>query len=174
MTKHHSGTVHFRWRPTVQALVQSLMIVETEVGFQAHFQVWDSNIIHEVDVLVLHGAPQAFNEYVVQGSATAIHADLDVCTLPEINELERGELCSASVSITTRRLCRDMGKSIDSSCAVSSVASSPTAGPPLPHKMRTSVRVLLDSFEDFLHVHELPWPFAFLQRWDDLPAMIES
>ena len=32
----------------------------------------------EIDVLILDAAPQAFAEYVVEGAASAIHADLDV------------------------------------------------------------------------------------------------
>ena len=35
-------------------------------------------ILVEIDVLILDAAPQAFAEYVVEGAASAIHADLDV------------------------------------------------------------------------------------------------
>ena len=86
------GIVHLSWRSIAQALMWPLVIVELEVAVQSRLQVWDVSIVVEVDVLVLDRAPQAFDEDIVQSSTSAVHADLDVCTLQDAGELDGCEL----------------------------------------------------------------------------------
>lgn len=62
------GDGHLRRRPTAQALMWALVIVELEVAVQPCLQVWDIGTIVKVDVLVLNRAPRALEEGVVQGS----------------------------------------------------------------------------------------------------------
>jgi len=58
---------------------------------QPRLQVWDVSVVHEVDVLILDRALQALDEDVVQGSASAVHADLDARTLQDAGGLDGGE-----------------------------------------------------------------------------------
>ena len=60
-------------RAVAQTLMQALMVVEREVVVQTGFEFRNPGVVHEIDVLILDGAPKAFDEDVVQGSASAVH-----------------------------------------------------------------------------------------------------
>ena len=52
-------------------------IVEAEVFRQASPKVGASGVAHQIDALILDATPEALNEDVVKGTASAIHADLN-------------------------------------------------------------------------------------------------
>ena len=91
-TKDYSSTVHLRWCVITEALVQALVVVELEVGLQSLLQFRDGGVVHEIDVLVLDRAPQAFDEDVVQGTAPTVHADPDTGALQDAREFHCCEL----------------------------------------------------------------------------------
>jgi len=72
--------------------VQALVVVEPEVGLQSFLQFRDGGVVHEIDVLVLDRAPQAFDEDVVQGTAPTVHADPDTGALQDAREFHCCEL----------------------------------------------------------------------------------
>src|SRR3712207_9239611 len=57
-----------------QALVRPLMVVEPKVSIEPDVQGWHRGVVLEIDVLVLDGSPQPFDEDVVQGTASTVHA----------------------------------------------------------------------------------------------------
>ena len=65
----------------VQSLVRAVVVVEVEVVSQPLNQERDGLIEVEVEVFVFDGAPEAFDEDVVEGSAATVHADADACPL---------------------------------------------------------------------------------------------
>ncbi len=69
-----------------------LMIIEVKVGRQASSQFGHRGIVLEVDVLVFEATPQAFDEDIVQSSATSIHTDADGGSFKTGRELIGGEL----------------------------------------------------------------------------------
>ena len=58
-----------------KALVKPLVVVEAEVSVQASPQFVSRFARVQVHVLLLHATPQPLDEDVVQGTATAVHAD---------------------------------------------------------------------------------------------------
>ena len=48
----------------------------------------------QIDLFILHGFPQAFDEDVIAPAAFAIHADLDVVLLKHADERRAGELAA--------------------------------------------------------------------------------
>ena len=57
--------------------MQTLVIVERKVLVQALFQLGNPCVLAQVEVLVLDGTPEAFDEDVVPRAATTIHTDAD-------------------------------------------------------------------------------------------------
>jgi len=72
--------------------VRSLTVIEPEVAAQPGDCGRGAGIVVEVDILVFHRAPQAFDEDVVQGAAATVHADLDGAVEQRAGELRTGEL----------------------------------------------------------------------------------
>ena len=68
------------------------MVVELEVVGQAVIELWDALVVPQVDVLVLHRAPEALDEGIVQSPTPAVHADEDLVCLEPLGELAAGEL----------------------------------------------------------------------------------
>ena len=64
--------------PVAKALMRTFMVVEMEISQETQVQIHHGFVILEVDLLILEGAPQAFDEDVVSDSATAIHTDADI------------------------------------------------------------------------------------------------
>ena len=81
----------------------SLTVVKSEVGFQALVERGDGLIVPKVDILVFDASPQPLHEDVVQGPATAIHADTDAGALQGNGEGHRSEL-DALIGIEDFRL----------------------------------------------------------------------
>jgi len=55
--------------------MKTLGIVEAEVVRQAGIEIKPGDVVHQVDAFILHAPPEAFNKDVVQGTASAVHAD---------------------------------------------------------------------------------------------------
>ena len=55
--------------------MEPFVIVEAEVGGQPGRELSNQRIIHQIDVFVLDGAPEAFDKDVVKEAPAAIHAD---------------------------------------------------------------------------------------------------
>lgn len=69
-----------------------LVIVEVKVSSQTGSEFGNGGIVFEVDVLVFETTPQAFDEDIVQSSATSVHADADSGSFETSRELIGGEL----------------------------------------------------------------------------------
>ena len=67
----------------IQALVQSLMVVEFEVPVKTLIQGKTIFVGIQVDMLVFDAAPQALHEDVVDGSTLTVHADPDAFHLKQ-------------------------------------------------------------------------------------------
>ena len=72
--------------------MRAALIEELEVPGEARPDVGDGVIAVQVDLLVLHGAPEAFDEDVVSPAALAVHADVDLPASEDVQELETREL----------------------------------------------------------------------------------
>ena len=81
----------------------SLTVVKSEVHFQAFVERGDGLVVPKVDILVFDASPQPLHKNIVQGPATAIHADPDAGALQGNGEGHRSEL-DALVGIEDLRL----------------------------------------------------------------------
>src|SRR6516225_10469991 len=72
--------------------MRSLRVVELDEPPELRTGVADRVIGAQVDVLVLDGAPQAFDEDVVTPATPAIHADLHAALLQGADEVRTREL----------------------------------------------------------------------------------
>ena len=70
----------------------TLLIKEAEVGLKPLSEISNAVVGVEVDMLVLHRAPEPFDKDVVHPPSFAIHADLDLVGLQDAGELLAGEL----------------------------------------------------------------------------------
>ena len=77
-----------------EALVKPLVVVEAEVSVQASPQFVSRFARVQVHVLLLHAAPQPLDEDVVQGTATAVHADGNAVVFQQLHIVCRGELAA--------------------------------------------------------------------------------
>ena len=73
-------------RLVAERLVRTLVIVEVEIVFQRREQIEAGGEVAGVDQFVLERAPQAFDENVVECTASAIHADRDAALLQRRQE----------------------------------------------------------------------------------------
>src|ERR1700729_663773 len=67
-------------------------IVEVEVAADPLPSLADAVVGAQIDLLILHGAPEAFNEDVVPPGAPAVHADGDGILAQHAGEIGAGEL----------------------------------------------------------------------------------
>ena len=56
--------------------MESLIVIELEISIQALFQFHRHSIVLEINVFILDGPPQSFDEDVIKHTAPAVHADL--------------------------------------------------------------------------------------------------
>ena len=84
----------FGRRAIVETLVWPFMVVEVEVAGQSGLQLAHRVVLVEIDVLIFDATLQAFAEYVVEGAAAAVHADLDVGCRQAGGEGIGRELCA--------------------------------------------------------------------------------
>ena len=90
--RHFLSEVEVSGYLIVESLVRSVLVIEEEVVDQSLDQKGDGVVGFEVEVFVFDRAPEAFNEHVVQGSASAIHADLDAFCFQVLCVSQAGEL----------------------------------------------------------------------------------
>src|SRR5918996_2594193 len=73
--------VHLGRRSISQSLMKPFMVVQPDVAAQPHLQLWHCPISLDVDVLVLHTAPQQLHKDVVENPTSATYADGYPCPL---------------------------------------------------------------------------------------------
>src|SRR2546427_3668072 len=78
----------------VQRLMKPLPIVEPEIWPKVSNRIGRIGVVLQVNLFVLHGSPQPFDENIVQSSPPSIHADQDVLFLQPARESFAGELRS--------------------------------------------------------------------------------
>src|SRR6266536_855077 len=72
--------------------MEPLVVVESEVVLEPSSQFWHGSIVLEVNVLVFDRPPEAFDKDVIEGAATAVHADADASGFEAASEFQGGEL----------------------------------------------------------------------------------
>jgi len=87
-----TSKVHLEGSLVAQCLMGPVLVVEPEVVPQPLHAREHIRIFLEIDFLVLDGAPQSFDEDVVEGSAFAVHADPDAGAKEHACEFTAGEL----------------------------------------------------------------------------------
>ena len=103
------------------------MVVEVEIGGQTGLQLTHRVILVEIDVLILDAAPQAFAEDVVEGAASAIHADLDVGSEQAGSEGIGRELCAlVGIEDLGSTFAERLAQSIETEDAVQGVGELPS------------------------------------------------
>ena len=78
--------------PVVETLVQALMVVKTDIAFDARPRFGHRCVIFQVHLLLFERPPQPLDKNVVHTSSAAIHADCDLSGLKFTGELLTGEL----------------------------------------------------------------------------------
>ena len=91
----------------------SLRIVELEVDFEPGDHGGDRRVVVQINVLILHAAPEPLYEDIVQGPATAVHADLDALGFQTARELDACEL-AALVGIENLRPAKEADRFVQS------------------------------------------------------------
>src|SRR3954453_2672016 len=81
-------------RPRAQARVWPSSIVKGEIPAERSARLAHAVIGPQIDLLVLHRAPEPLNKDVVPPGATAIHADADRLVLQHPREGRAGELAA--------------------------------------------------------------------------------
>ena len=75
-----------------KSLMGSVLVEKTEVGRKSRSEVRNAVVGVQIDMLVLHRAPEALDKDVVHLSSFAIHADLNAVCLQDAGEVPAGEL----------------------------------------------------------------------------------
>src|SRR5208283_3942092 len=75
-----------------EGAVGPAVVVEAEEGLQVRVGVYLGAVALQVNLVVLHGAPEALDEDVVEGAAAPIHRDLDPAGQERLGKLGRGKL----------------------------------------------------------------------------------
>lgn len=81
-------------------------VVEQKIFPQAQNRFWNRRVIVQINVLILHAAPEPLDKNIVQRPASAVHADLDALRLQTIREVDTRELTSL-VRIENLRSARE-------------------------------------------------------------------
>lgn len=74
--------------------MQPFVIVKVEVAAQAVVRFLRVGVVVQIDLFVFHAPPQAFGQDVVQGSPTAVHANLHVRGGEQLNVLRAREVAA--------------------------------------------------------------------------------
>jgi hypothetical protein len=85
------------WGPVAQGLMGPLVVVKTEVGVEAGSGLPSVRVGFQVDLLVLHRAPQPLHKEIIRVPPLPVHADLDSVLLQEAGERLAGKLAHWSV-----------------------------------------------------------------------------
>src|SRR3954452_20470822 len=83
--------------------MRTLMVVKVEIALQGREQIEATGEVAGIDQFVFERAPQPFDENIVEGSATAIHADRNA-TLPERSQEFGGSELRALIGVPDFRL----------------------------------------------------------------------
>ena len=94
MFLRQAGEVDRIGRLAVKRLVGPVGVVEVEIDPQTGLGGRDRVVGFQINLLVLHAAPQALDEDVVAPAALAIHADRDLVVLEHLREVQAGELAA--------------------------------------------------------------------------------
>ena len=70
--------INFIRGPITQRLVEPLVVVKPEVSLQVTSGIGNRCVLMKVNFLVFDATPETLNENVVEGPATAVHADSDI------------------------------------------------------------------------------------------------
>ena len=77
-----------------ERLVKTLPVVESEILVQTRPAVPQTGVIVEIDLFILDGSPQAFDEDIIKDPSAAIHADLYPRGEEPISKHRAGELAA--------------------------------------------------------------------------------
>ena len=77
----------------------ALLVEEAEVSLKPCLQISNAVVGVQVDMLVLHRAPEPVDKNVVHPSPLAVHTDLDAVDLQDAGELLTGELGGSVLKI---------------------------------------------------------------------------
>ncbi len=66
------------WGCIIECLMQPLMIVKIKIGLKSLTNVLHTLIIMQINLFILHRAPQAFDKDIVQGTPSTIPTDANV------------------------------------------------------------------------------------------------
>jgi len=88
-----------------ERLVGAPMVVEVEVARQPLAGLLGSGVIVAIDLLILHGAPEALGKDVVERAALAVHADLNILFLPKIPAVALRQAAATGVRSTLKPSC---------------------------------------------------------------------
>ena len=72
--------------------MRSVLVVQPEVFLQTPLRIVHAVVSVEINLFVLHAAPESFHEHVIPPASFAIHADLDVVVFQRAGEIQAGEL----------------------------------------------------------------------------------
>ena len=77
----------------------ALLVEEAEIGLKPLPEISNAVVGVQVDMLVLHRAPEPVDKNVVHPSPLAVHTDLDAVDLQDAGELLTGELGGSVLKI---------------------------------------------------------------------------
>ena len=72
--------------------MRSFMVIELEVIAQASRLIRHRGVVKEINMLIFDGAPQAFDENVIQGAAATVHANLNASLFQDRSERQGRKL----------------------------------------------------------------------------------
>ena len=87
-----ASRIDMEWSFVAKGLVRPLMIVELKVGPEPFNALENIFIVPDVDLFVLDGTPQSFDEDVVEGPTSSVHADGHSIFLEHFYEVVTGKL----------------------------------------------------------------------------------
>lgn len=94
--------MNLRRRAVRQALVRACRVVEVEVAVQPLPYCRHRLVLVEVEMLVLHRAPQAFNEDVVKDPPASVHTDVH----PRRFQYTREAVCRKLTALVGRAVAK--------------------------------------------------------------------
>lgn len=86
--------INFIRCPITQRLVEPLVVIKLEVSLQMTPGIRNRCVLVKVNFFVFYSSPEALNENVVKGPASAVHADSDVLVFQNADERRTGKLNS--------------------------------------------------------------------------------
>ena len=78
----------------IQRLMKPLLIVLLNVFANTLLTLWDRLIWPEINLFIFQYPPESLDEYIIDHTAFAIHADLNLFFLEDRNEITACKLCA--------------------------------------------------------------------------------